>query len=363
MGKFYSIQNKSDKEVDILVYGIIGDYWEQNPVTASQFVKDFKALEQKYDRINIRINSPGGLVFEGLPMYNAIANSEKDIHTYNDGLAASMGAVLLMSAKKGKVHSAKNALTMIHAPSSLVIGNAKDMREEAELLDKISEVLAISISDKTGLTTDDVKTKWMDYKDHWFTAEEAEKEGLLITDDYQAETKAGVKNMTLPEIMNMYRESEGSPENFFSKFTQRMAAIFAPTPITIEQTKNVTIMKNLVNLLAVLAISEIALTDGATSLTEDQLKSIEDKLATISDLESKLAASEKAKTDALAELETAKTELTAAKNETVKVQKAFDDFKAEDASEESKAQKKKDEFAKGHDDFASADYNKMADNL
>lgn len=74
---YYKIQNKTATAVDVLIYGIIGDSWYSESVTAKRFVSDFKNLEKECSRINVRINSPGGSVFDGLAIFNAIQNSTR----------------------------------------------------------------------------------------------------------------------------------------------------------------------------------------------------------------------------------------------------------------------------------------------
>ena len=212
----YEITNKKEdsKSVDIMIYDSIPGYdyetWRMVN-TASQFVKDFKQLEKQYDRINIHINSPGGSVYHGFPMFNVIANSEKDTHTYNDGLAASMGGILLLAGKT--VHTAKNALIMIHSTSGLAIGNSEDFRGMADMMDKYNGIIAEHLADKSGQEIADIKTKYIDYKDHWLTAQEALDEGFVnMIDDYYSETPppSNIQNMNMAEIMAHYTITDSS---------------------------------------------------------------------------------------------------------------------------------------------------------
>lgn len=176
--KYYSIQNKAENSVDILIYGVIGDSWFEESVTARQFFADFKALEKEYSRINVRINSPGGSVFDGLSIFNTIRNSAVDTHTYNDGLCASMGAAILMAGKT--VHAADNALMMIHSPSTGAWGNARDFQQVLEALDKVQEGLITCFTSRNAeKTADEIKTAYFDYSDHWLTADEAMAESFI----------------------------------------------------------------------------------------------------------------------------------------------------------------------------------------
>src|SRR5690606_27365480 len=110
----------------------------------------FNELEDIHDRINVHINSPGGSVWDMLPIFNAIKSSKKEVHTYVDGIAFSAGAMILLAAKKGNVHMAKGSLMMLHAVSTGRYGNARAFRREAETLDTYDEVLGQLIADRTG---------------------------------------------------------------------------------------------------------------------------------------------------------------------------------------------------------------------
>lgn len=199
------VAQASGLAVDIFLYGVIGDsYWEEGN-TASRFVRDFKLLEAEYKRINIKINGPGGSVWDGLPIFNVIKASETDTHTYNDGICFSMCAMILLAGKT--VHAAKGSLMMLHNVLGGSYGNAQDMRKEADVMDTYDEVLGGLIADKTGKTTEDVKALWMDYNDHYMSGTEAYELGLIdVLENYQAaDTPENVKNMKHAEIVDLYR--------------------------------------------------------------------------------------------------------------------------------------------------------------
>src|SRR5690606_18547963 len=116
-------------------------------------------------------------VYHGFPIFNVIANSKKDIHTYNDGIAASMGGVLLLAGKT--VHTAKNAMLMIHNALSWTVGNAEEMRDVADMLEKYDGIIAQTFADKSGKSIDDITSRFLNYKDHFLTAQEAKEEGFV----------------------------------------------------------------------------------------------------------------------------------------------------------------------------------------
>jgi len=200
----YNIAAKNDQEADMLIYGVIGDSWfgEGNP--AKRMVTDFKSLEKKYQRINVHINSPGGSVHDGLPMFNAIKASKADVHTYIDGIAYSMGAMIALAGKT--VHAPKGALMLIHNVSSIAMGNAMDMRQAADEMDVYDDVLSQLIADKTGKPLADVKQNWMNYQDNLMSAQTAFDNKLVdVLEDYQTgEMPDNVAAMKLEDVIKFY---------------------------------------------------------------------------------------------------------------------------------------------------------------
>jgi len=224
---FYQIINQSaeSKSVDILLYGTIPsfdeDRWEMKN-TCDKFLREFRNLEANYDRINLHINSPGGSLYHAFPIFNALISSKKDIHTYNDGIAASAGGVLLLAGKT--VHSAKNGMLMIHNALNMIYGNAQDMRECAEVLDKYDKVLAQHFADKSGKTMPEIMASYFSYKDKWLTAEEAKAEGFIdVIEDYESEDAppSDIANMALSEVMAHYQKPE-KQEGLLAKITNHV---------------------------------------------------------------------------------------------------------------------------------------------
>lgn len=226
--KYYSVQNKTENSVDILIYGVIGDSWFSESITARRFIADLKALENDYDRINVKINSPGGSVFDGLPIFNAIRDSKAEIHTYNDGLCASMAAVILMAGQPGNVHCADNALTMLHAPYSGGYGNMADLKQVMDMLEKVENSLISCIVSRGGQTAEDIRKKYFDYKDHWLSADEAKEEGLIdLIEKGQKKVSNKVTSMPLDKIIDKF-DSLVKDKGIFDRFFSQAHDIFSP---------------------------------------------------------------------------------------------------------------------------------------
>jgi len=174
MKKFWKmILNKAKESAEILIYEQIGkDFWSDEGIAAKDFAEDLKSLGD-VKNITLRINSPGGSVFEGLVIFNLLKAHQATVTVYIDGLAASIASVIAMSGDK--IIMPENALLMIHDPFAMVMGTAEDMRKMAEALDKIKD--SIKSAYKRTMMTDDELTEMMT-EETWLSASEAVEKGF-----------------------------------------------------------------------------------------------------------------------------------------------------------------------------------------
>lgn len=145
----FRMQAGHQSDADIYIYDEIG-FWG---VTAKQFISDLNALGD-ITHINLHINSPGGDVFEGIAIFNALKTHGASITVYVDGVAASMASVIAMVGNP--IIMPENSFMMIHKPFGFTGGDAEDMRTYADLLDKVEAVLLPAYAQKTGKTTDEI---------------------------------------------------------------------------------------------------------------------------------------------------------------------------------------------------------------
>ncbi|ANX11877.1 ATP-dependent Clp endopeptidase proteolytic subunit ClpP [Fictibacillus halophilus] len=137
----------------------------------------FLAAEDPDKDISIYINSPGGSVTAGLAIYDTIQFIKPDVSTICIGMAASMGAVLLVAGAKGKRYALPNAEVMIHQPLGGTQGQASDMAIHAKRILQTRELLNKIISDRSGQPIEKVE-KDTD-RDYFMSAEEAVKYGII----------------------------------------------------------------------------------------------------------------------------------------------------------------------------------------
>ena len=270
--KYYEvIHNQSNpREVDITLFGRIGSYNTEpnNPLQALDFVRTFRSLEESYDRINVRISSPGGVVEEGLPIYNAIFRSKKDVHIYIEGAAFSMAAIIALAGKT--VHIYKNGIFMLHAVSTMAMGNAKDLRDEADVLDIYDRAIMESIATKTKKTIADIKKNYFDYKDHYLNADAAKSEGFvdIIEESLAPNVPENFNTLPVNDIMEYYSKNESADSflrEMFNSGVRKVAAILninTPKEMTKE---NAIIIINGTNLPADQKAALIALMSGVSN--------------------------------------------------------------------------------------------------
>ena len=168
--KTSSIQLKAlgDGKAELLIYGVIGEDFFGDGVTA-QGVKDQLDELGEIDSLSVRINSPGGSVFDGVAMYALLKEVDADIDVRIDGLAASMASVIAMVVET--VTISEGAMIMIHKPWSRMAGDADLMRKEADLLDKI-EARIIGIY-QNRVDFSDAELAAMLAEETWLDAEDA----------------------------------------------------------------------------------------------------------------------------------------------------------------------------------------------
>jgi len=159
---------EGETSAEISIYDAIGSF----DVNAKQFVDELKEINA--DTINLRINSPGGSVIDGNAMFNALQRHPAKVITHIDGLAASMASVIAMAGDE--VHMADNALLMIHNPWTFSMGDADELRADADLLDKMSASILSSYG-RSQYEAEELKNL-MD-EETWFTAQEAFDAGFV----------------------------------------------------------------------------------------------------------------------------------------------------------------------------------------
>ena len=144
-----------------MIYDEIGAFG----IPAKAFLDELKALGPVAE-LTVRINSPGGSVFDGVAIYNALKRHDAAITVWIDGIAASIASMIAMAGDE--VVMPENAMLVLHDPSGLVAGTASDMRAMAEALDRMKAGMVAAYRDKSG--RDDAEIEALMAAETWLSA-------------------------------------------------------------------------------------------------------------------------------------------------------------------------------------------------
>ena len=158
MPNWFTVNNLADGEggrtADVSIYDQIGkDWWTGDGTTAREFTDVIDSLGD-INQLNLFINSPGGDVQDGISIYNYLKRHQAKVMVHVDGMAASIASIIAMAGDE--VIMPENTQMMIHNPLSWAMGEAKDFRQVANLLDKVKDNLITTYAGFTGKGRDEI---------------------------------------------------------------------------------------------------------------------------------------------------------------------------------------------------------------
>lgn len=189
MKKYYSLTTVG-RETDIYIFGDIVDAFETGlnqawgldglgEVSGLSIANEIKGLD--VDTINVHINSYGGYTSEGLAIYNTLKNHSAKVVTYCDGFACSAASLVFMAGDE-RIMGAASAL-MIHNAWSITEGNAAQMRQQADVLEKISQAAGNAYAEKVSISREELDAM-LDGENHegtWILPDEAVSMGFATS--------------------------------------------------------------------------------------------------------------------------------------------------------------------------------------
>jgi ATP-dependent Clp endopeptidase proteolytic subunit ClpP len=179
--QWFTIQNLAGVNA-IHMYDEIG-FWG---ITAQDFVDQLNPLDGP---VSVYINSPGGEIFDGLTIYNALLRKQ-DVSIFIDGIAASAASFIAQAASPGKLAMAETARMMIHNGQAFAAGDAAELRKMAEILDGETDNIASIYAKRSGKTKEYFLNLMAD--ETWLGSEDAVKQGLC---DYVYDPRQGPSNI------------------------------------------------------------------------------------------------------------------------------------------------------------------------
>lgn len=218
--RFYQLVNQSDQEATLYIYGDITSIkWFENDVCVYDLAKEIGELNGK--KLNVRINSYGGEVAEGLAIYNLLRSYVGEVATICDGFACSAASVVFMAGKQRIMP--KSSLLLIHNAWTRASGDANDLRKAADDLEKITQPSVDIYSSVSNLSKEEIK-KMMD-EETWISADEALSYGFAteVTDEEAMQSleegilaKTVMKNKELEKrIKELEKPAEPVDEGWF----------------------------------------------------------------------------------------------------------------------------------------------------
>ncbi|QYW00735.1 capsid maturation protease [Gordonia phage Sahara] len=180
--EFRNADTDDEGPVELFIYDVIDDWFG---VSAEMFARELSGIDAQ--EITVRINSPGGNVFDGIAILNALRGHKARVTTIVDGLAASAASFIAMAGDEIVMN--RNAEMMIHDASGVCIGNAKDMGEMHDMLERVSNNIASIYADRTGTDAAEWRTAML--AETWYSADEAVDAGLADRVESAGDETAG----------------------------------------------------------------------------------------------------------------------------------------------------------------------------
>lgn len=178
-GRLFDVHAQGDV-TEIELYDEIG-FWG---VSAKEFGQKLRAVSGGV--IHLKINSPGGDVFDGIAMYNDLVNHPAKVHVEVTGFAASAASLIAMAGDE--ISIADNAFFMIHNAWTLAIGDRNAIGEVADVLEQIDGALALTYAKRTGIDIDEI-AQMMD-AETWLSGADAVDQGFADNVGAKTEAKA-----------------------------------------------------------------------------------------------------------------------------------------------------------------------------
>ena len=243
MTDWYEIRMSAPRTADIDILADIGGWWDG--IDAATMVREIRDLD--VDEIRLNINSGGGSVFDAVAILNALRQHPAKVVANVLGLAASAASFIACGVDETTMSA--NSTMMIHDGSGIAVGNAQDMHEMADLLDKLSDNIASIYAAKAGGTPD----SWRETMraETWYTADEAVAAGLAdrVVDVAKADPPEAstAENRAHPTTVDDARRALGLSAVIAAHSAAATAAAHIKTPVSVEPGNQETNKEDAVN--------------------------------------------------------------------------------------------------------------------
>jgi ATP-dependent Clp endopeptidase proteolytic subunit ClpP len=217
----FRIQMSAPRKAEIAIYDVLGPSWAG--------MIDAKLVDRKIkeagplDEIDVRLNTPGGSAYEGLAIHNLLKDHPAKVTTIVDGVAASAGSLILMAGDVRRVP--KNALVMIHNPSTAAWGEKDELLKAANRLDQVKSAAIETYAARTGLSAEKL-AKMMD-DETWLNGTEAVAQKFATEE--AGEVSMSAATVEVERYQELYRNT---PQNFGNLIALTAMTVPKENPVT-----------------------------------------------------------------------------------------------------------------------------------
>ena len=239
--KYYSlVTNNGDRTADLYIFGYISDAfntgidealeWDLGEVSGLSIAKDLQCLDA--DILNVHINSLGGYTSEGLAILNLLKSCKQKVITYCDGFACSAASLIFMAGEE-RIMGAASAL-MIHNAWITTDGNAAQLRQQADVLEKISKAAGNAYMEHVNISREelDAMLDGVDHEGSWILPEEAVQMGFAtkIADSTESSVaNQSAAGMILSKLKVHPESGTPAPAIDADALAEKIANLLAPT--------------------------------------------------------------------------------------------------------------------------------------
>lgn len=203
-GRFYDVKAQALAEgqpsaTDVWIYDVIGDDWYDPSLTAKELCQTIAAIDTA--EIVLHLSSPGGSVSDGLAIYNSLLGHPAKVTSRVEGWTASIATIVALAGETVAMYD--NSLFMIHNPLMVCVGNASELREQADWLDRVGGILSTIYMGRCTKTEDELRAA-LD-AETYLGADEALDWGF-VTEVVVAEQAAAACPRTILEAMGFHHD-------------------------------------------------------------------------------------------------------------------------------------------------------------
>ncbi|RPJ97283.1 Clp protease ClpP [Rummeliibacillus sp. TYF005] len=214
--KFETFHNEATDTTEITIYGVIGDSWWEDSVSASDIDNALNSIDGD---ITINLNSPGGDAFDGIAIYNRLKKHNGKVTINVDGWACSAASVIAMAADE--LIMGMGSMLMIHEASSIVWGTKTEMRKEADVLENLEDGIIDIYMTKANVSREEIRN--MVDAETWFSAQKAVEIGFASSSS--SSTVEENKDDEITQLKAKMQEMQNKIEQFENKEPKK------PTPV------------------------------------------------------------------------------------------------------------------------------------